>query len=373
MAREIELKLSLAEEGVSALRALPLLASEADFRGTSRLHNRYFDTASQALAANRVALRIREDDGRFVQTLKTRGASQGGLHQRNEWEWELSQPALDYSLLADASWPVSLDDPALLQQIVPAFRTDFERSTWLLRRPSVADGEAVIELVLDRGEVTTAAGGRDALCEVELELKAGTAEDLYGVALELAAAVPLLVSDISKAERGYRLLAREPLPETVGPRVADGMSSGDAFQALVEESLNDLSRGLELWREAADWLAVTRTALALQRLRATLACFGALLPSESKSLLTQLGHLNCELDQALAWRTLLPEIGEDQVAGWAAQQAPVARRRLDALLRSPEPGLLLLRCSRLLLDTEDAADARQPLAFFTPELDKLPL
>ncbi|MFC6670344.1 inorganic triphosphatase [Marinobacterium aestuariivivens] len=372
MAREIELKLCLAQDQVKRLQRLPLLVEEAEYCGRRALHNQYFDTPDLALTAAGVALRIREQDGRHIQTLKTRGASQGGLHQRNEWEWDLAGNELDKELLKTARWPGRLASDSVLQCIGPVFRTDFERTTWLLRR----DG-ALIEIALDQGEVTAVARdghkGHELLCEVELELKEGEPAELYAAALELAGAVPLLISDISKAERGYRLLTAEQPAMSGASPVTETMRAGEAFQALAEHALNDVSRGLELWRDNQDWLGATLAAQALQRLRASLACFAPLLSGESESLLSRLGLLNCALDQALSWRTLLAMLDESQVAGWSAQQAPVALRRLDALLRAPEPGLLLLECSRLLNRAADVATAQQPLAFFTPELDKLPL
>ena len=75
MAREVELKLCLAQDQVEVLQRLPLLADEAENRGRRALHNQYFDTPDRALAAQRVALRIRDQDGRHIQTLKTRGAA----------------------------------------------------------------------------------------------------------------------------------------------------------------------------------------------------------------------------------------------------------------------------------------------------------
>src|SRR5690606_24685239 len=74
-----------------------------------------------------------------------------------------------------------------------------ERTVVLMRR-----GESLIELALDEGWVI--AGERKApILEVELELRQGNLAELFNLAQELAQEVPVWLSDISKAERGYRL------------------------------------------------------------------------------------------------------------------------------------------------------------------------
>ncbi|WP_020679344.1 inorganic triphosphatase [Marinobacterium rhizophilum] len=360
MAREIELKLSIEPQQAVVLLALPLLA-EPESGGCRPLHNQYFDTPDRLLAQHQVALRIREQGGRYIQTLKTRGSSQGGLHQRNEWEWDLVTPALDYALLATADWPQALQAPEVQQRIVPAFRTDFERTTWLLRPPSISGKPVLIELVLDQGEVTaTPAGGTrlsTALCELELELKQGSAADLYRVALELATAVPVLLSDISKAERGYRLLgAVEPLPESAPS--PDSLTGRDAFLCLAQGALTRASRGLDAWRSSGDciadrqgrdWQAAEMAALACRELQALLQCFAALLPETvGVELGAPLFELSQGLERALGWRRLQRRLAVASQRDWETQQAPGAAMNLDALLRDPAPGRVLLAYGALL-------------------------
>src|SRR5690606_26211842 len=66
------------------------------------------------------------------------------------------------------------------------------------------NGNAQVEVVIDTGSVS-AAGKQVPLCELELELQQGDAAVLWQLAQQLGAEVPLWLSDISKAERGYRL------------------------------------------------------------------------------------------------------------------------------------------------------------------------
>ncbi|ANG61211.1 hypothetical protein A8C75_01210 [Marinobacterium aestuarii] len=356
MAREIELKLSIDPQQAAAFKALPLLA-KSDTAACQRLNNQYFDTPDRLLAQHRVALRIREQGERYIQTLKTRGSSRGGLHQRNEWEWDLATPELDYSLLATADWPEALQESEVQRRIVPAFNTDFERTTWMLRPQSVSGEPALIELVLDRGQVSaTTAGGAavtTALCELELELKQGSAADLYGLALLLAEAVPVLLSDISKAERGYRLLgAMDERPEP--PLEPVELDSVETFAALAQRALTRASRGLDGWRgsqglgqgEGRDWPGAETAAVACLELQALLQCFATLLPLTAE-LQVPLAQLCQGLEGALGWRRLQRRLDKAAEA-WARAQAPAAAGQLDALLNDPATGRVLLGYGALL-------------------------
>lgn len=144
MATETELKLQLNAADVDAFRNHSLLkavtASEP-----SVLLNTYYDSADLLLAGARVALRLRRQGERIIQTLKTSGHSVNGLHQRGEWEWELVQPVLDMQKLSGEIWPKSLP-PAEQLQLLPVFTTDFERETW-----QVCFQGAEIEVALDQG------------------------------------------------------------------------------------------------------------------------------------------------------------------------------------------------------------------------------
>lgn len=204
MAQEIELKLSLPESCQREFSTLPLLqrylSAEPKLQPQEmQLQNRYFDTSDQLLHQHKVALRVRRNGDQFIQTLKTQGVSRGGLHQRNEWEWQVGGGRLDLSLL-----PVDvLPQEVLLDALKVTFDTDFKRSCWLLDYP-LGDQWTRIELVLDCGWVTTQEQ-RDPISEIELELKSGPVEGLFALAQELAAELPLRISGISKAEKGYRL------------------------------------------------------------------------------------------------------------------------------------------------------------------------
>lgn len=195
MANEIELKLCVTAAGLHHLRHHWLPSQVEQQIEPQPLANTYYDTPQLLLNQRKVALRLREHKGHYIQTLKTKGQSVGGLHQRGEWEWEVSEPRLYPELLAGTAFPAEVS----VAELAPLFRTDFERTTVLLQR-----GATCIELALDEGWVM--AGEHQApILEVELELKQGGVTELFELAQELAREVPVWLSDISKAERGYRL------------------------------------------------------------------------------------------------------------------------------------------------------------------------
>lgn len=177
------------------------------------LYNQYYDTPGRELARAKVALRMRRDGEQYIQTLKSRGQSVAGLSERNEWDWYLEKNKLDLKKLDDKCWPAALKDLDK-KQLKPIFSTDFVR-----QRAEIAWGRGkarvVVEAALDLGKVV-AGDNQEEICELELELRQGDAAALLELAAELAADLPLMPCDISKAERGYRLF--DPNSYEVDPR-----------------------------------------------------------------------------------------------------------------------------------------------------------
>ncbi|SDU25140.1 CYTH domain-containing protein [Halopseudomonas salegens] len=204
MFKETEIKLRISDDTLTALREHPLVQERQQTTWqTKQLINQYFDTPQQSLAAAKVALRLRRDGDQIIQTLKTRGNSVAGLSERNEWEWHLDKMQLDTSVLHGEYWPEALAgcDLASLQ---PLFSNDFSRQHCLLAWQR--DGEqVVVDMALDQGAVKTA-NGEEPISELELEMREGSSQALFELAAELAEDLPLMPCDISKAERGYRLL-----------------------------------------------------------------------------------------------------------------------------------------------------------------------
>ncbi len=202
MSHETELKLSLPQNQIEALKQHSFWQQYASEPVTFHLGNTYFDTPDMQLNQARVALRIREKNGQYFQTLKTKGESINGLTRRGEWEWPIAIPELDIAGLQKV-WPEHLPeiDTHLLE---PLFATDFDRICWNIEW---AEPKAKIEAALDVGLVK--AGGKSSpICELELELLEGDEQALEIIARALSQDINLNPSDKSKAERGIELIAQ---------------------------------------------------------------------------------------------------------------------------------------------------------------------
>lgn len=242
MATEIELKLRLDPSDIGKLAAW--LDQNTDSSQPLSLQNDYFDTPKLALAAAHTALRIRSTQQGYEQTFKVRSASSQGIQVRHEWNWPLVARELDTHLLTlpevQAQWPsdIALDDLSLLHAV---FSTDFDRRRWLFH--DAARG-AVVEIVIDEGQIL-AGGEQEPLCEIELELQSGSADAMWPLLEDLHKQVPLWLSDISKAERGYRLAG------VAGSRFSDDLVD-ESGKGLMSQVFN-LQRALEyrLWNNAS--------------------------------------------------------------------------------------------------------------------------
>ncbi len=245
MAIETELKLRIAHGQLAKLKRHALLKSHLLTRPvTHRLYNIYFDTPKLELNQSGMALRLRRSGKQWLQTLKGGGSVQGGLHQRNEWEMPVSGPALDFSLPQVEEWKDILPKH-LRKHLQQVFVTDFSRSSRILEWQG-----AEIELCMDQGEVSTEKSSTP-ICELELELKSGEPQQLFGLALEILDIVPFELESISKAEQGFRLMAgyiQQPV-KTVPVVLHKHDDLGKALQTMIWSCLQHFQgnlRGLEL-------------------------------------------------------------------------------------------------------------------------------
>ncbi|MER9222259.1 CYTH domain-containing protein [Mesorhizobium sp. M0644] len=143
---------------------------------------------------------MRQSGNERIQTVKAGYGAAAGSFTREEWERPVAgdTPILDdpqiRDLLAGAG-----------QKLAPVFEVHVKRHSW-----NVIDGDATIEAALDLGKVVAA--DREApLCEIELEKKAGSPTALFALARKVNLITPAHLGILSKAERGYRLLARRPV------------------------------------------------------------------------------------------------------------------------------------------------------------------
>jgi triphosphatase len=207
---ERELKLEIETADIKKLRATPALASfQTEPPHLEQLTSIYFDTADLYLHRRGVSLRTRAAGEVRRQTLKDRGIKNAGLYQRAEYETAVNSDLPDLAAMRRALPPSSglshiLEREGLAAALKPIFATRVQRTIWLLQLPQGAD----IEFALDQA-VLEYEGQAVPFQEVELELKRGEIQHLYGLALELLRAIPLRLSYRSKGDRGYALIASE--------------------------------------------------------------------------------------------------------------------------------------------------------------------
>ncbi len=192
MGIEYELKFSATPAQQAALRQ--------KFAGEEQVYamqTTYFDTPSGAFSAHRYTLRIRQENGKQVCTLKTPAPS-----GRGEWEVECDAIEAALPVLCQLGAPV---DALLLaaEGLLPVCGARFTRIAKLLTLP-----DCRAELALDTGILT--GGGRELpLCEVDLELKSGSREALNRFAAALAQETGLQAEPRSKFRRALALYKGE--------------------------------------------------------------------------------------------------------------------------------------------------------------------
>lgn len=268
---ETELKLRIAPDAAPAIaRHSAVKAVRRGRARTVRLVSTYYDTDDGALAHAGIALRLRRDGRRWVQTVKGPAVAPqaGGLAARTEFEWPVAGRALDPRRFATTPYRRILGR-AERQGLAPRFTTDFARTTIPL---AFADS-TMAHLCVDLGEVRTDDGGplvRAPVHEIELELEAGDPIRLFDLAHALAADLPLAFEPASKAERGHAL--RHP-PVTAPVRAEDADLPGKctaaaAFAAFIRASLAQIERNAHgvVAGDDPEWIHQMR--IGVRRLRA---------------------------------------------------------------------------------------------------------
>lgn len=210
------------------------------------LQARYFDTSTRELAQAGVALRLRKEGRRWVQTLKAPGPD---ALSRIEINHLRTGPELDLSLYtgtpAEACF-ANLSEPLNLR---------YETRVTRLICPAQI-GDTHIEIAYDQGNILA----RDLelpVSEVEFELLSGPIDALFDLSQEWVQAYQLILETRSKSQRGDALaqaalqadgLARKPddnhaplalfnARRTKAVKLSDKHSLADVYQACANECL----------------------------------------------------------------------------------------------------------------------------------------
>lgn len=358
MSTEIELKLRIAPKDIEQFLRRPLLQSAT---GTSQqLYNTYFDTTEHALLQQGVGLRVRRIGDKRLQTLKTAGSGKSGLHQRQEWEVEITGDTPDYAQFPKGALPDWCADKNHLEQIEVLFITDFNRTTWNL----LVDGSN-IEVALDQGIVKTETASCP-ISEIELELKSGEAAQLYQVALDLQEDLPLLIQNKSKAALGYAL--HQPKPPQFHKagvvKLTPDMTAEQAYIFIIGHSLGQLQANEDMVLYGEDIEGVHQMRVALRRLRSCLNLYEPLIPKKTYSKCRgELKWITGVLGVARDWDVFALSLQQMQaqsqkypinLKGANQLQKPVADKQAAAYiavreaLRSPRYSRMLLSLGKWL-------------------------
>lgn len=370
---EIELKLAVPPSAVAAVaRAVGTAGARRQ-----RLQAIYFDTADRRLAAAGIALRLRKEGRRWVQTLK--GAGADGI---TRFEHEVPRPGGTAVLpVPDAALHAGTSGGDRLQALLAdapdatlacTYRTDIRRVRRTLRTRAGS-----VELAFDEGTIE-AGGRRLPVLELEIELVRGSPAAVLAVARRWIERHGLWIDVRSKAERGD-LLARDeamaPERKAAATLLDDTMDLAAGRRAVLRSGLDQVIANAS---QVADGRHgdehVHQLRVGLRRLRTALRLFDAddLAPvgESAAALFRQLGAardlaavagpLQAELQQALAAVGLtlqapaLPAAA-DAVDPVAAVRAPAAQALLLDLLAAVQP-------PPAAPDAPDAAPLRELLA-----------
>ena len=274
---EIELKLAARASDLPRLRRALEEMAPGGKTAPAKLVSTYYDTADHALARRGWALRVRQRDGNFVQTVKTTGIDGDTPLARGEWEDPVASARPD----PHAGDSGRFLTPDVADRLNPLFRTEVTR---LVADLSPAPGIR-IEAAIDRGEICAPGSGpSEPISEIELELKSGPVTALYDLALRLLASTPLRLEQRSKADRGYRLAAGPTgaAAARAQPFALDSCLSADAALQHIGRTclLQAIRNEAAVLAGRAD--AVHQMRVAVRRLRAALSGFREILPVEQR-------------------------------------------------------------------------------------------
>ena len=163
--------------------------------GKRTQNDTYFDTPEGALERAGLALRVRETQGARFATLKAAGEVKEGLHDREELEL-----------------PFQDDWPSPIRARLEGFNTHSLEPHLLLRTERTRylvfeNNTELAELALDEVTARRPAGGDEVrFLELEIEARAGSDEDLRGVAEVLGRALALEPEARTKPKHARALL-----------------------------------------------------------------------------------------------------------------------------------------------------------------------
>ena len=265
-------------------------------RAPQHLYSVYLDTRDLALSRHGVGVRVRRADATWEATVKWAGSVNGAVHRRPELNVALAG-APRFPFAAPSELRVHLTALLAGRKLVPLLVTEIDRR--VIEVLDVGAQHCLVEIALDR--VVLRGPHKDdprseRYCEVEIERKQGTVEDVAAISACLQQGRRLRPSRDSKLARGLRLLCDGGVPP--GPRSTalgpeDSVVTG--MRKIMARHLDRLLVNDPGTRLGEDIEALHDMRVASRRLRALVRLFKSVVPArparELSNDLRWLGHV----------------------------------------------------------------------------------
>jgi inorganic triphosphatase YgiF len=347
MAVETEIKFRVPKRNLGSSPRFTVQGCKIGERSESDLLSTYFDTRKHKLKRRGLLLRVRQADGKHIQTIKKTSGAQFG---RGEWETEIAgrTPDLD---VTNGTPLRRLASKKLRRKLKPIFETSVRRITLPIRTR-----RSELELAIDHGRIV-AAGHTSRIEEVELELKSGPASDLFRIAKAVERKLAAELCLRAKADQGYDLVnggrAQAVFAEPI--ELGKRMTAIEGFQVIARSALRHFSGNVDAVRNL-DPEGVHQMRVGLRRLRAAISLFSNALPeTKTEEIKTELRWLTNELARARELDVFLEEkIGPvareiTLQRGGKAIAKQFAEKRAEALEQARK-AVDSPRCRALLVD-----------------------
>jgi triphosphatase len=288
---EIELKFLVSVNSADVLAQLISSLSEQQ-AGTQvsyscvTLANTYYDTEEKLLRQHDIGMRTRNTDGSWQQTIKTAGKVVGGLHQRPEFNVQLSDGRPQLALFDSDIFPHSIDIARLQTSLIELFTTDFERQIWRIKTSN-----SEFEVVFDFGQISCE-DQQTPICEIEMELVTGDAAVLFDFSRRLLTYFDTQMVDEnrllrlgyqSKAARGYQLRSGEQLKERAylsQVPLAEYESLESGFVKTIEYGLAFMQHHEQCFIDNPSLLALRRFTDGAALIRHSMWLFSTIIPPD---------------------------------------------------------------------------------------------
>jgi len=310
MATEVELKYLVLNNDVS-LRIFEMLNKEklTFTHQIKQLSNCYFDSLDLRLRQMDMGLRVRTCDDKLEQTIKTAGVVIAGLHQRPEYNVNITSLFPQLELFPADIWQKKTNITDLQSRLVSLFSTDFKRELW-----TVSYLSSEIEIAFDQGKITSDGNSVD-ICEIELELLSGEKSTLFSLAKLLFKTLNLRAGIKSKAARGYQLFAKKAGNEFTELKLDISCEDNDLsnyFLSGVNHGLMQLQSSIDRYLIVKDFKSLAEIVDVLSLLRHGFWLFESKLNDKSKEIRHELNHfmqLFAWVDNAIYLNELLNKTG----------------------------------------------------------------